>query len=113
MVVQYRFNPPQDVQKSGGFASRGFIIDEVWAKPEVNHSPKINNNIKRSWGNYSFCSQLIKWEDGSHSIRLAYYRRRVGENYWEFAGQTTITSEPSTIKKLLVKTLAKKEWFKR
>ena len=44
-------------------------------------------------------------------IRLAYYRRRCGEDFWEFASQMTVTAEPPIIKALLVRTLAKKTWF--
>jgi hypothetical protein len=63
------------------------------------------------WGDYSFASQLIRWDSGEHSIRLAYYRRRTGENHWEFASQMTVNSDPATIKLLLERTLAQAAWF--
>lgn len=63
------------------------------------------------WGDYSFCSQLIEWDTGERSVRLAYYRRRAGEDHWEFASQMTVCSDPATIKELLERTLAKTEWF--
>jgi hypothetical protein len=63
------------------------------------------------WGDYSFCGQLIKWNDNTHSIRLAYYRRRCGDDCWEYASQMTVNAEWQIIKPLLERTLAKKSWF--
>jgi hypothetical protein len=107
-----RFKAPQDVLRAGGVAgSVGRIVDEVWADPAVNDLPKRDPEHTGDWGDYSFCSQLIEWEDKSHTIRLAYYRRRAGEDYWEFASQMTINSEWRTIKPLLERTLARTGWF--
>jgi hypothetical protein len=63
------------------------------------------------WGDYSFASQLIRWDNGTHTIRLAYYRRRTGEDHWEFASQMTVNSDPETIKALLERTLEQSSWF--
>jgi hypothetical protein len=34
-------------------------------------------------------------------IRLAYYRRRTGEDWWEYASQMTVCSDVATIKTLI------------
>jgi len=107
-----RYGRPKDVQQAGGKAASGTIIDEVWADPEINKKPSRPGRDSNDWGDYSFCSQLIKWDDGWYSIRLAYYRRRCGEDRWRFASQMTVSSEWDTIKALLEKTLAKENWFK-
>lgn len=111
-----RFGAPQDVHKKQGSAAHGKIIDEVWADERINRSqPHKQSCRKHCWGDYSFCSQLIKWnnptEDGEHSIRLAYYRRRCGEDWWEFASQMTVTADCKTVRKLLEVTLEKAKWF--
>jgi hypothetical protein len=106
-----RFGAPRDVSQRGGGGAEGAIIDEVWADPATNKLPRRAPRSKQDWGDYSFCSQLIRWDDGNHSIRLGYYRRRAGEDWWEFASQTTVVSEWDTIKALLEATLAKKNWF--
>ena len=31
--------------------------------------------IRSDWGDYSFCSQLIKWDDDGKVIRFAHYHR--------------------------------------
>lgn len=112
-----RFGAPLDVHNKGGPPSEGVIIDEVWVDPDHNesaaHSQPCDNGVN-CWGDYSFCSQLIKWSNGNphtHSIRLAYYRRRCGEDWWEFASQTTVVSDPQTVKTLCERTLAKETWF--
>ena|SRR5262245_12371462 len=106
-----RYSAPRDVHQAGGEPVYGTIIDEVWAYPEVNNSPARASSGSDDWGDYSFCSQLIRWGDGTHSIRLAYYRRRAGEDDWEYASQMTVSSDPQTIKTLLERTLAKASWF--
>lgn len=106
-----KFRAPKDVKKNGGKAMSGTIIDETWADPNLNNSPSKTRNNNDDWGDYSFCSQLIKWDNGEYSIRLAYYRRRAGEDKWEFASQTTVNSDWKTIKLLLEKTLSMKKWF--
>ena len=89
------------------------ISDEVWATPEINKALRHGAcERKGCWGDYSFCAQLIGWDDGDYSIRLAYYRRRCGENGWEYASQMTVNSDWSTIKKLLERTLLKRSWFR-
>jgi hypothetical protein len=104
-----RYGAPQDVQGKGGNSSEGTIIDEVWVDLEsVPHEQPCDEHC---WGDYSFCSQLIEWSDGSRSVRLAYYRRRCGENAWEYASQMTVSSNPATIHSLLTCTLAKADWF--
>jgi len=105
------FGTPKDVGAKGGTPGYGTIIDEVWATPEVNTSPPRQAGSKDDWGDYSFCAQLIKWTDSSYSIRLAYYRRRAGQDWWEFASQMTVNSDWRTIKALLERTLAKTGWF--
>lgn len=108
------FSPPQDVRQNGGVDGQGEIVDEVWADPDVNKEPPHGQPCDpHCWGDYSFCSQLIKWNDGSPpSIRFAYYRRRCGEDSWKFASQTTVNADPGTIKALCERTLAAKSWFK-
>jgi hypothetical protein len=106
-----RFGPPKDAKAKGGTPCCGTIVDEVWATPEVNTSPPRQTKSNNDWGDYSFCAQLIKWNDGSHSIRLAYYRRRAGENCWEYGAQMTVSSDWLIIKALLERTLAKTGWF--
>ena len=107
-----RFGAPKDVEAKGGRASYGEVGDEVWADPEINVSPPRNPKTAHDWGDYSFCAQLIKWDEENYSIRLAYYRRRAGEDFWEFASQMTVNYNWKTIKALLERTLAKKQWFK-
>jgi len=109
-----RFGRPKDVrQRAGEGAFLGRIIDEVWENPAVNGEPSHKQpcDVRECWGDYSFCGQLIAWADGTHSIRLAYYRRRCGEDAWEYASQTTVNSEWEIIKALLAKTLAMTTWF--
>ena len=106
------FNAPKDVAAAGGGGSAGTVVDEVWADPEINRSPSREANPAADWGDYSFYAQLIKWDSGEHSIRLAYYRRRVGESHWRFGSQMTVNSEWTTIKQLLERTLAKDDWFR-
>jgi len=100
------------VRNKGGIAGQGVILDEVWAYPEINEStPHSQPCDQHCWGDYSFCSQLIRWNDDSHSIRLAYYRRRCGEDFWEYASQMTVNADQATIKALCERTLAKEGWF--
>src|SRR6266436_3145331 len=64
---------PADVDRKGGAAISGKIIDEVWADPAVNDAqshPGACNGGQNRWGDYSFCGQLIRWDNGSHTIRL-------------------------------------------
>jgi len=106
------FGPPQDVLQKGGSGGAGTIIDEVWADQAINTAP-VHEQLCGNWcwGDYSFCSQMIEWDDGRRMIRLAYYRRRCGEDFWTFASQMTVTSEPETIKALLDRTLSRRNWF--
>ena len=101
------FGSPGDVKKSGGKPAHGVVVDEIW----VGDSTVDSSDSPLSWGKYQFVAQRIKWDAGHYSIRLGYYRQRVDENHWEFAGQTTITSNPHTMRALLEQTLAKSEWF--
>lgn len=106
-----RFGAPRDVDARGGLPSHGVIVDEVWAEPEINTSPARVLDHDHDWGDYSFTSQLIRWGDGRHTIRLAYYRRRAGEDHWEYASQMTVNGEPAVMKVLLEQTLQRKDWF--
>ncbi len=107
-----RFGAPKDVEVKGGSAGYGVIVDEVWADPEINlSSPRVPEH-NGDWGDYSFCAQLIKWDGEEYTIRLAYYRRRASEDFWEFASQTTVNSDWRTIKVLIERTLTKTEWFR-
>ncbi len=105
------FRTPKDVGAKGGTPVSGAVVDEVWATPALNTSPARQAQDKDDWGDYSFCAQLIKWGENNHSIRLAYYRRRAGEDWWEFASQMTVNSDWRTIKALLERTLTKTGWF--
>jgi len=89
------FGAPKDVARTSGKAVSGTIIDEVWADPDLNKSEPHTTCEASSecWGDYSFCAQLIKWDHGEASIRLAYYRRGCGEDYWEYASQTTVNAD--------------------
>ena len=106
-----KYGVPKDIHQKGGIPSTGIIVDEIWAKPEINTSPPRQPISKDDWGDYSFCAQLIRWDNGSYEIRLAYYRRPAGEEWWKFASQTTVSSDWKTIKTLMEKTLAKTNWF--
>lgn len=112
-----RFGAPRDVLEKQGGAAQGVIVDEVWVDEAINRSrPHPQSCRVHCWGDYSFCAQLIKWdepsEDGSHSIRLAYYRRRCGEDWWEYASQMTVTADCKTVRRLLNVTLSKANWFR-
>ena len=107
-----RYGAPKDVHKKGGKARRGVVVDEIWTDTAINVSPPRKPRRPHDWGDYSFCAQLIKWdEDDGYSIRLGYWRRRCGEDWWEFAGQTTVSSKWPAIKALCEKTLSKTAWF--
>lgn len=95
------FGPPLDVKKTGGKALKGKIEEELWA----------DFVETTEWGDYAFCSQRIKWDDGHNSIRLAYYRRRVGSITWEPAFQHTIECNCDTMKNLMERTLSQTTWF--
>ena len=108
-----RYGAPGDVKGRGGSPVEGKIIDEVWelekgGAPEARHLPD-----EHHWGEYCFFSQLIAWNNGHHSIRIGYYRRRRGEPNWTFGSQTTVSADPPTISRLLKATLAREKWFKR
>jgi hypothetical protein len=107
-----RFSAPKDVEAKGGSAGYGVIVDEMWADLDINSSPPREAKHNGDWGDYSFCAQLIKWDGEDYTIRLAYYRRRTGEDFWEFASQMTVNSDWYTVKTLLEKTLSKTEWFR-
>ncbi len=106
------YGAPNDVRKKGGRSKSGKIVDEVWANKKLNASHRRRRKSVNDWGDYSFCAQLIKWESGEHSIRLAYYRRRAGEERWQYASQMTVDTGWKTIKALLQSTLAKENWFR-
>lgn len=105
------FSAPGDVNKAGGKALNGKIVDEVWVDPSINDLRPRQPNGPEDWGDYSFCSQLIQWGDGTYYIRLVYFRRRVGEDHWEYGSQATVGGEWQTIKALCEKTLAMQHWF--
>jgi len=106
-----RFGAPADVLTRGGAAGHGTIVAEVWADPSINDLPPRPIDDPHDWGDYSFASQLIHWNDGSYSIRLAYYRRRIGEDYWEYASQMTVNADTAIVKELLEHTLEQQAWF--
>ena len=113
---EVNFGAPKDVRERGGSGSKGEIVDEVWDRPldEINSVPIHGSDCAPGigcCGDYAFCSQLIKWQDGTYSIRLAYYRRRHGEDWWEFGSQMTVNSDRQTVRQLLERTLARAEWF--
>jgi len=98
------FGPPGDVRAGGGTGSTGLVEDEVWVLD-------LEGDPGAPWGEYSFFAQRIRWEEGGYSIRLGYYRKRMGEKHWEFGSQTTVNSNPKTIRKLLEDTLGRRDWF--
>jgi hypothetical protein len=67
------FTPPVTAQRRGARSQVGRIVDEVWALESQRDPPAHVHDDPNCWGNYAFCSQLIEWEMGGHSIRLAYY----------------------------------------
>jgi len=107
-----RFGVPRDIERAGGAPEYGVIVDEIWADPEINRKPPRPSTGTRDWGDYSFCSQLIRWNNGEYSIRLAYYRRQAGGSIWRYASQTTVNVDWRSIKLLLNRTLTKTSWFR-
>jgi len=110
---QVRFGARQDIQRAGGAAAYGKIVDEVWAGPEINRKPPQPSGLE-GWGDYSFATQLIEWDGPDpkeRSVRFVYFRRRAGEDWWEYAAHTTVTADLETTRVLLEKTLAKVMWF--
>ena len=113
-----KYKPPRDMGRSGKSGKTGMIVDEVWADERLHTKSRHAKSCQRRkktfgcWGDYSFCAQLIRWDHGEHSIRLAYYRRRCGEDHWEYASQMTVDAYWPTLKRLVQRTLAKKEWFR-
>jgi hypothetical protein len=107
-----RFSPPQDVRLAGGAALCGVIVDEAWADEAINRSPARPPRGADDWGDYSFCAQRILWADGRYSIRLGYFRRRAGENCWEYAAQMTVCADCREVGSLLAALVAKSGWFR-
>jgi hypothetical protein len=116
------YGAPGDIKARGGLGRSGKIVDEVWVEPALDETPVHSPGCTgvpngdgggdgQCWGDYAFCAQLIEWDFGRRSIRLAYYRRRCGEARWQYASQMTVDAYPQTLKVLLEKTLAKSDWF--
>jgi len=103
------FKPPKDVPN--GKPRKGKIVDEVWAESPEFGNAHSQGHAADCWGDYAFCAQLIAWSTGGHSIRFAYYRRSCGSDKWKCASQTTVEANPSEIKSLCEKTLAKTAWL--
>jgi hypothetical protein len=107
-----RYGAPLDVHGKGGSHIEGKVLAEVWAEPELNKKPPHTMPCdEHCWGDYSFCSQLLQMNDGRRQLRIAYYRRRCGENHWEYASQMTATGDPDILRRLLERTLEQIEWF--
>lgn len=106
------FCAPEDVREAGGNGFSGMVVDEVWAEPELNASPPRTRQGVNDFGDHCYCSQLIRWADGTYGLRLAYFRRRPGEAQWIFASQMTVTGEPAVMKALMERTLAREGWFR-
>ena len=104
---------PLSARRQGAPKRVGVIEGEVWAIDAQRDPPKHTHSDPNCWGDYAFCSQLIKWEEGGYSIRLTYYRLPCGGDHWQYAGQTSIETKPSTIEKLLKKTLESGDWFQK
>jgi hypothetical protein len=112
-----RYGVPGDVRAKGGAGPCGWVVDEVWAEPRINRSNPHTRRCeygRHCWGDYSLCAQLIEWDAAwdPPQIRLAYYRRRCGENHWTFASQMTVSAEWRRMRALLRRTLAKTAWFR-
>jgi hypothetical protein len=75
----------------------GTIIDEVWTDAYQN-----NDFI---W--YIYTSQLVRWTDGTRSIRMTYYYKPAYSKRWTF-GRFSPEDTPSIIQELIRKTLEKK-----
>jgi hypothetical protein len=105
------YKPPLSAQRQGAPNHIGKIEDEVWAINSQRDPQQHQHNDPNCWGDYAFCSQLIKWQQGGYSIRLTYYRLPCGGSHWQYAGQTSIETKPSTIRTLLKQTLEKTDWF--
>jgi hypothetical protein len=76
---QVKYKPPLSARKQGAPNRIGRIEDEVWAIDAQRDPPKHDHNDPNCWGDYAFCSQLIKWDEGG-SIRLTFYRLPCGES---------------------------------
>lgn len=105
------FKAPPTLRSQGALPHVGKIVDEVWADEAQRDPPPHDHVDPHCWGNYAFCSQLIEWENGGYTIRLAYYRLPCRGSRWYFASQTTIETYASTIKALMNRTLEKVDWF--
>jgi hypothetical protein len=46
----------------------------------------------KTWGQYRFQAQRIKWDHGWESVRIVYYRRNTPHDRWRFASQMTVNS---------------------
>ena len=101
--VQY--GPPASTRRGANLV--GEIVDEVWAIEAQRDPPEHDHDDLNCWGDYAFCSQLIQWQNGGYSIRLAYYHLPCKGPVWKFASQTTVDTKPSIIKPLRERTLAK------
>jgi hypothetical protein len=73
------FGAPRDVAKKGGGATIGQVTDEIWVPAGGKQPEAPSEESNHGWGQYCFCAQRIVWENGERSIRLGYFRRRVGE----------------------------------
>ncbi len=108
------YSAPNDLKQKGRHgAPHGRIVDDFFVTPSENSKPPHRQPCPNEdcWGDYSFSSQLIEWDDGTHAIRMVYFRRRCGEDWWEYASQHTVSAEPADIKALLEATLSKVHWF--
>lgn len=103
------------VDKSVTFSGKrkGKVKDEVWANRKLIESPPRKSSHPRKKAEFSLCAQLIRWDDDKYGIRLAYFKRNWGAAEWRYVSRAAPTSDPKTIKKLLTKTLAKRNWFRK
>ena len=89
------FSPPLAVGDAP--KRKGEIVDEVWTEIYPD----------KAWGWYIYTSQLIKWADGSRSIRMTYYYHPEGGARWIFGGQYSLEDTPDVIHGLIRDTLVK------
>ena len=93
------FAPPRAVEKLPH--RRSTVVASVSSGPHKDEH----------WGYYLYFSERIRWDDGSYSIRLAYYYAPFGSERWLWGGQYSIEDSPAIIKDLLEQTLRQTDWF--
>jgi len=79
---------------------RGNVIDEVWVQEDYPN------------GDFRFFIQQIRWDNGSESIRFAYYTKPhgSGDSQWNFANRAP-NIEAESLRELLRRARGR-SWFR-